>query len=137
MMRRLINLVESFQRASLPATPENIELAREFVFRKWKERATEFGKPEPADLSYACKFSSMFAQRIFGGRLQGNIDHQFLRTPDGQIVDLNIEAADVKALGAGAHQHDAGWFGCPDHKDSMASCRPRVAAWVREFWATL
>lgn len=130
-MRDLINLVEAAH--FLPATPENIERAKAFVFEKWKERAAERGKPEPADLSYACKFSSLFAQRIFGGELRGNIDHQFLRTWDGQIVDLNMDAADVRELGADAHEHDEDWFGCDDHEESMASCLPRVEKWVKQF----
>lgn len=129
-------ITETAQQKRLDPTPENIELAREFVFGKWKERAIERGQPEPSDLSYACKFSSMFAQRIFGGEVQGNLDHQYLRTWDGNIVDLNIDAEDVKMLGDDAHWHDEGWFGCPEHNESIASCRPRVEKWVREFWKT-
>ncbi len=133
-MRDLINLIEgSIGSSYLPATPENIERAKAFVFEKWKERAAERGQPEPADLSYACKFSSLFAQQIFGGEIQGNANHQFLRTPNGQILDLNIDAADVKKLGAGAHGHDKRWFGNRDHKESMKSCMPRVEKWVEEF----
>ena len=61
----------------IPATDENIELAKEFVWEKWKERSREMGHPEPEDLSSACKFASRVAEMVFGGRMRGNWQHQF------------------------------------------------------------
>ena len=44
----------------LSARPELVALARQFVLRKWRERAQERGHPEPpGDLSSACKFASL------------------------------------------------------------------------------
>ncbi len=119
----------------LPATPENLERAKEFVLKKWRERAAERGLPEPEDLSSSCKFSSLFAQAIFGGQIQGHHEHQYL-VLNGEIIDLNKDAADVKAMDD-PHTHDESWFGNEDHLDSMESCKPRVRDWVREFTASL
>lgn len=137
-MRQAANkddLHEAPKRTKLPATPENIERAKEFVLRKWRERAAERGHPEPEDLSSSCKFTSMFAQAIFGGQIRGNYEHQFL-VLDGEILDLNKDAADVKAMDD-PHEHDESWFGNDEHIDSMESCKPRVMDWVREFRAGL
>jgi hypothetical protein len=154
--------------AQLPATPKNIERARQFVLHKWIDRfheryphlaAQEPKDPDyPIDLSASCKFTSLFAQAVFGGRIRGNEGHQYVELENGQILDLNIDAADVKRMmtafekdgrtgwfnddenpGNGhvyhgdPHQHDAKWFGNPDHIESMRSIVPRVNNWVKEF----
>lgn len=117
----------------LDATPENVERARDFVLKKWKERAVELGRPEPSDLSSSCKFSSLFVQQIFGGKIMGNSDHQFVKL-NGKIIDLNIGAEDVREYGASAHHHDPiFWHKNPEHKESMRSCESRVDDWAKEF----
>lgn len=121
--------------AKLEATPENLQRASEFVLKKWRERAAERGYPEPEDLSSSCKFSSLFAQAIFGGQIQGHYEHQYV-VLNGEIIDLNKDAADVKAMDD-PHDHDESWFGNDEHIDSMESCKPRVMDWVREFRAGL
>lgn len=115
----------------LEPTPENLERAKEFVLKKWRERAAERGYPEPEDLSSSCKFSSLFAQAIFGGQIQGHYEHQYV-VLNGEVIDLNKDAADVKAMDD-PHDHDESWFGNDEHIDSMESCKPRVMDWVREF----
>lgn len=134
--------------APLSATPANIARAKAFLLRKWKERWHErnpsgptysaaFGwNREPEDLTDACKFTSLFAQRVFGGQIKGTYHHQYVKLPDGQLLDLNIDAADVKSLGKGAHDHDPRFIGSRDHLESMASCVSRVDSWVAEFLAT-
>lgn len=120
----------------LPATPENIERAKQFVTQKWIERAKERGYPDhelPTDLSSSCKFTSQFAQRVFGGELRGNWHHQYVKLSDGRMLDLNIDAADVQKLGTLAHSHDRKFWRNPEHRESMDSCRARVDDWVREF----
>lgn len=126
---------QEFKPGRVPATPENIHLAKQFVMQKWAERWAEKGfEGQPADLSNSCKFSSLFAREIFGGRLRGQQAHQFVELEDGTIVDLNLDAKDVKALGQHAHFHDDELFwGNPEHKDALDSCRPRVNQWVEEF----
>jgi hypothetical protein len=149
--------------ALLPATPENIERAKVFALKKWVERFNERTIPgsvkvAPADLSSACKFTSMFAQAVFGGRLRGNEGHQYVQLNDGTTLDLNMDASDVQRMirvfakdgrtgwfnddenpGNGhvyhgdPHQHDPKWFGNPDHIESMRSIVPRVNDWVKEF----
>lgn len=122
----------------LEPTPDNISKARAFAMQKWKERAIERGSPEPDDLSYSCKFTSLFARYVFGGKIQGSWSHQFLRLDDGTIVDLNIDANDVRKLGDAAHVHDASFFrGNHEWKDSMLSIKPRVLQWAKEFRAGL
>jgi hypothetical protein len=130
---------EAGDNAFIEPSEENIARARAFAMEKWKERARERGSPDPADLSYSCKFTSLFAQRLFGGKIQGNYDHQFLALPDGKIVDLNIDAEDVKKLGDRAHQHDPLFLNKRnrDWRDSMQSVQPRVDRWVEEFKSSL
>lgn len=117
----------------IPATPGNVSLARNFVMKKWKERCAELGKPEPKDLTDSCKFTSQFARIIFGGELQGNEKHQFVRLEDGRILDLNRFADDVQHQIKFPHLHDPEFFGNPEHEESMASCRGRVMDWISEF----
>lgn len=138
----------------IAATPQNLQLAKDFVFLKWKERSKERGDFAPTDLSGSCKFSSMFAQKIFGGKLAGNENHQYVML-NGTIIDLNIDAEDVvnfqkeydrdgfigyKKSKYGwmewhgpPHEHDEIFFNNQDHRESMKSCRPRVNQWVEEF----
>lgn len=124
--------------ATILPTHNHIMRAREFALKKWKERAQERGSPEPADLSYSCKFTSLFAQKLFGGKIKGSWDHQYLELPDGMVIDLNIDAEDVRALGDKAHTHDPSFFrGNHDWRDSMQSIKPRVNQWVKEFRSTL
>lgn len=92
----------------------------------------------PQDLAGACKFASMFAQRLFGGSLRGNGDHQYLQRDDGRIIDLCALASDVaeiRRLGRDPYRHDRRWFGNAEHKASMRSCEERVDAWVAAWQA--
>ena len=112
----------------LPATPENISDAKSFVFEKWKERAKERGREEPSDLTDACKFASMFARQIFGGKLQGNHDHQYV-VKDGQRIDLT----DAAGITSDPYKHDKKFWGNREHKESLESNMPRVNKWIQEF----
>ena len=116
----------------IPITPENLAKAKLFAMEKWKERARERGQEEPADLTDACKFCSLFAQRLFGGRIEGNWHHQYVRIDD-QIIDLT-DAVGVKI--GNPYFHDRGFWGNKEHKESMASCEARVNQWVQEFMTT-
>lgn len=118
----------------IPATQDNIAKVKEFVFKKWQERAVERGETV-RDLSNSCKFTSMFAQKIFGGEIRGNYNHQYL-VLGNKIIDLNDEADDVLKM-KNPWQHDKKFFGKRDHKASMKSCEPRVDQWVEEFIQTL
>lgn len=132
--KNLKEMVEQF----LEPSDDNIASAKAFVLKKWKERAAERYSPEPTDLTSSCKFTSLFANKVFGGKIKGNWQHQFVQLPDGKIIDLNIEAEDVKRLGQQAHAHDESfWRKNPEHKESMISCVPRVNTWVKEFRSSL
>lgn len=115
----------------LAATEENIAYAKQFALQKWIERARERGLEEPTDLSYGCKFASLFVWSVFGGKLSGNYDHQFV-VLDKKIIDLSHDSSDVRSLEQ-PHRHDPVFFGSPDHLDSMNSCLPRVSQWSQEF----
>lgn len=135
-----------------------IESARYFVGLRWTERQAErmaqlqaqfqiepepgsaslLAGPAPQDLAGACKFASMFAQRLFGGSLRGNVDHQYLQREDGRIIDLCALASDVaetRRLGRDPYRHDRRWFGNAEHKASLRSCEERVEAWVAAWQA--
>ena len=115
----------------LPLTDENLRKAREFVFVKWKERAQERGDKIPEDLAKSCKFSTLFIKKLFGGSIQGNVDHQY-NVIDGKIIDINKDAKDVLRL-ENPYNHDPKFFGNPEHMDSMKTCIERVNIWVEEF----
>ncbi len=111
-----------------PVTPEWLSKAKLFLSEKWKERAKELKRPEPTDLSGACKFASLFGKEIFGLDIQGNWGHQFNVTLDGKPLDLlGGQTGDVNYL------HDKKFFGNPEHSKSIESCKPRVMRWVEEF----
>ncbi len=120
-------------RGALEPRSEVVERAKAFLLTKWRERAMESGKPVPADLSSACKFSSLFVKLVFGGGIVGNRDHQFV-VREGVILDLNAAASDVRAL-PHAHEEGEGFIGSEDHHFYMKTCVPRVRSWVKEFLA--
>jgi hypothetical protein len=112
-----------------PQTDEWVQRAEEFLREKWAERHREKGREgEPPDLSGACKFASLFAQKLFGGRIRGNPLHQVVKTPH-RIIDLTGQ------FDPNTFHHDKEWFGNPAHEESMQSCTPRVNRWVEEFKA--
>ncbi|WP_156924266.1 transcriptional regulator [Derxia gummosa] len=107
--------------------------AGDFIFRKWRERASERGEPVPLDLSRSCKYGSLFMSLVYGGTIAGNYQHQF-NIIDGRIVDLSHAAADVFRMRE-PYAHDADLFVADFHRESMASITPRVSGWVEEFLA--
>ena len=110
---------------------EIFQAMRAFVLDKWKERAIETGRPEPSDLSSACKFASLFVSTILAAPAAGNHGHQF-NVLDGKIFDLCAGSADI-ADKPGVYEHDPSFWGNNEHVDSVDSCQPRVEKWVAEF----
>jgi len=154
-MPQMVALYVPFPAHPWPATPDNLRAARAFVMAKWRERARELGLPDPDDLSGSCRFSSMFAQGIFGGELQGNPAHQFVRL-DGEVLDLNADARDVRERRAeweaaqrkarigrrldgrewharDPHAHDRRYWWSMENQEALRRCKPRVDSWTREF----
>lgn len=114
---------------SIRPTPELIKQARSFLIQKWKERAAERGRPEPDDLTGACKFASLFAQAVFGGELKGNWNHQYVVLPTGEKIDLTAGMTSDQV----DYTHDEEFWNNPEHAESMRSCAPRVNQWAVEF----
>ncbi len=126
--------------ARIEFTPEIIAAARSFAFRKWQERSAERGLPPPHDLSNSCKFTSLFAQSLFGGEIRGNYFHFHVRLPSGERIDLNEQATDVQAIkdrGSNPYLHERAFMRSRDVRESLKSCRPRVEQWVEEFLGNL
>lgn len=128
----------------LAPTPKNIATAKAFLLDKWRERAREQGQVEPTDLTDACKFASVFAQCVFGGRLRGNWHHQWVAHSTAGKIDLTdaagVEYHSARCLRSGCFQgaiahHDARFWANPDHAEDVESVLPRVARWVVEFKA--
>ena len=115
----------------LDPTSDNLQRAKRFVLRKWRERSEERGYPRPNDLSGACKFASLFVQQVFGGKLRGNEWHQFV-VREGIVIDLAEDVEDVKAM-PHPYRHDRSFWNNPEHRESLSSCTPRVKRWVEEF----
>jgi hypothetical protein len=105
-----------------------IERARAVLRRGWAERATELGRPEPVDLSGACKFAALFAVSIFGGTLRANHAHAWAEL-GGDVVDL---VAPSDATAAGRYTPDPEFERRREFAESLDSCRPRVGCWVSE-----
>ena len=112
--------------------PNSWKAAQEFAYEKMCERATEFGLARPFDLSHGCKFSSLFVQRTFGGKIEGNEFHYFNKIR-GKIHDLNEFAFDVSNLDD-PYLHDPQEIMQIDYLESLESCLPRVNRWVAEFF---
>jgi hypothetical protein len=113
----------------IPATVENVEKARAFLIKKWKERSKEMLRPAPEDLTGACKFASLFAQKVFGGEIRGNWHHQFVVLAGGEKLDLTAGLTRDRI----DYRHDPEFWNNPEHIRSMQSCLPRVEAWANEF----
>lgn len=109
-----------------------------FVLARWRERAAEMTLPEPTDLSGSCRFSSLFVQALHGGSIRGYNDHFHVRLPSGLIVDLNTDAADVRAIrerGGDPHWHHRAFMGSREVRESFDTCRPRVERWTSQWLA--
>ncbi len=116
-------------------TPELLDQMRSFCYKKWCERAAERGVGKPDDLSYSCKFTSMFVREVIGGYISGSYDHQFV-VLDDEVIDINQDAQDVRDLDD-PHDEDFSFLGRRDHLESLESCVPRVNDWVSEFKLSL
>lgn len=110
---------------------ENLTLVREFLLEKWCQRAAELGHQTPVDLTDSCKFSALFGSVVFGADIGGNWNHVY-NLVDGEIVDINAEATDVKGR-KGIYKHDSSFIESYDFRESMKTCRERVSNWLREF----
>lgn len=118
--------------ARLEASPENVQLAQDFVLQRWIDRAQELGKPLPVDMSLGCKFASLFAWQLFGGRLKGNYLHQHVVTHAGEILDLCAGSSELVSISE-PYAHDPHFFGNRDHVDSLNSYLPRVSMWLKAW----
>jgi hypothetical protein len=112
----------------LPPTDEWINRAKLFLKEKWEERHRELGREGvPIDLGGACKFASIFAQKLFGGKMVGTAEHQALQLPGNRIIDL------TDLYDPNTFRHDKEFWMNPEHAESMKSCEPRAQQWADEF----
>lgn len=107
----------------------NIKLAELALQKLWEERQAERGLQVGADRSGSCKFAALLARTLFGGRLEGNEEHVFLRL-QGVILDLNHNQQDVLALGDAAHIVSRRAIEHRDYREALGSCLPRVQRWA-------
>lgn len=115
----------------IEVSPENVAAAAGFALDRWRERALELGRVEPSDLSGACKFCALFAKALFGGAVDGNDEHVFVRV-DGGIVDLSAASADVACLDD-PYASDEAHLWNEDLHYSLSTCLARVRTWVANF----
>lgn len=115
----------------MDASADNIAAAAAFAFERWRERASELGHDDPRDLSGACKFCALFAKALFGGAVDGNPEHVFVRV-DGAVVDLSAASADVAAL-EDPYGTDVEHLENEDLTYSFGTCARRVRAWVAAY----
>jgi hypothetical protein len=112
---------------------ENFAIAKEFVFVKWCEIARIKNLTIPIDLSRSCKYSSLFAQSIFGGVIRGHYEHQY-NFIDGRLVDLSHDSLDVGKM-SNPYLHEKTYFDIPEIQTSLAKCSHRAEQWATEFMA--
>jgi len=120
--------------AGIEPSVENMAMVGDFLLSKWRERAADNGvSPDnlPTDLTDSCKFSALFGSVVFGADIAGNYSHVF-NMLDGEIVDINAEASDVKGR-KGIHRHDSEFIESYEFRQSMKDCRERVRSWLQEF----
>jgi hypothetical protein len=120
----------------LEPSEENLQMVRNFVLEKWRERALEKGVPPekmPDDLSDSCKFTALFGSVVFSADIAGNYSHVF-NMVEGKILDINADASDVKGRD-GIHRHDSDFIESYAFRQSMKDCRERVRDWLQEFAA--
>ncbi len=83
----------------------------------------------------------MFAERVFGGRMRGNWYHQFVEIEDKilDLTDYDPEADPLAGEGLlygfeiSGFKHDPKFWRSRAHRESMASCDPRVRQWADEL----
>lgn len=119
--------------AKLQLTAATREIAIKALNGLWAERCAERGMPIPSDRAGACKFASLLARELFGGRLAGNQEHVFITLEDGQRLDLNENEPDVIAMGGAAHAMHCFVLSDIEYRQSLGSCMPRVTRWAK--WA--
>lgn len=103
-----------------------------FLLKVWQQRATERLLRQPVDLSYACKFCSLFAVSVLGGELAGNQDHQFSILADGRVIDFTRDSEFTKSLHM-PYLHDESFWLNKDHFESLQSIIPRVNDWLLQY----
>lgn len=132
--RSLLKKIQGSVVQPIEWNPHTNEAAYSFLLMKWKERAKERGLQEPVDLSYACKFCSLFAWVVFSGEIMGNEDHQFCVMNDGRVLDFTEASELTQSLDPDtAWTHDDAFWMSKDHRDSLASIVARVKSWIIEF----
>ncbi|MBK7612914.1 MAG: transcriptional regulator [Burkholderiales bacterium] len=115
----------------LPYTYANFARAKVFLFGKWCEVAADRHQAQPADLSGACKYGSLFMQGVFGGELRGHYEHQY-NFIAGRLVDLSHDAADVGRMRQ-PYRHEPEYFAVPELQAALERCLLRTDAWAAEF----
>lgn len=107
-----------------------LNIAKELMRDLWNERRKECGLPPTDDRSSSCKFASLMARDLFGGRLAGNEMHVFV-VRNGEVLDLNEEQTDVVILADHAHYEHPKCVLHRDYRASLGTCMPRVRHWLK------
>lgn len=125
---------------------------KEFLLTKWQDRAKERAAPVPRDLSMACKFVSLFVSEVFGGEIEANEFHTWVRSGSA-IIDPTTDSADTKLMLRGQipkgmkshfatlgihavddlYAPDRRFMASTDFRESLDSCRSRVQEWIEEW----
>ena len=109
----------------------NRGIAQNIYWFGWVERYRQRGLPEPRDGSGSCKFASLFAKLVFGGKICGNPEHLYVKLGD-TIIDFSEASEDVRGLDA-PYTDIPEWLENEDLKKSLISCLPRVSLWYDRF----
>lgn len=126
--------IKSIYPAKIEYNPRNILVANEALNALWEERQRQRDVVHNGSRAGSCKFASLLARSLFGGRLAGNANHVFV-VKDGNIIDLNEQQSDVVLLGAKAHIQFNSVLYHVDYREALTSCLPRLEkyeAWILE-----
>jgi len=125
-----IREVRRTRQAKLPLTPTNLALASQAMDLLWAQRLEERGYPRVPGRSGSCKFAALLARDLFGGKLDGNLEHVFVRK-EREVLDLNNLQDDVLILADSAHLSTPWVLEDREYRESLASCMPRVKQWCQ------
>lgn len=114
-------------------TADAIESAKQFALAKWAQRAIEHGNATPNNLSGSCKFCSLFCWFVFGGKLAGNAEHQWVVDNTNGIIDLTSYSGYQFYSDRSKYKPDRQFWLNGQHLSSLRDCLERSSLWANEF----
>ena len=115
---------------------EKWKFLRNFILEKWQKMDYELKDfYEVNDMSFSCKFTSLFCAKLFRGYLRGNKYHNFAIV-DNYIIDPTNPSwmfDRFKEDNIDPYLIDNEYLCTIETQEWVDSCTPRVEGWIEEF----